>query len=49
VGIVGMSGDETVRDPAAQCRFMDSEPRGRLGLRQHSPVALRHPLISDVA
>jgi hypothetical protein len=34
-----MSGDETVRHPAGQCGFMDSEPRGRFRLRQHSPVS----------
>src|SRR5689334_4130469 len=34
-----MSGDETVRYPPGQCRFMDSEPRSRLGLRQHSSVS----------
>jgi len=37
--VVGMSDDETVRYPPGQCSFMDSEPRGGLGLRQHSPVS----------
>ncbi len=39
MGVVGVSGDETVRHPPGQCRLMDSELRGRLGLRQHSSVS----------
>src|SRR5579859_20194 len=39
MGVVGVSGDETVRYPPGQCSFMDAEPRGGLGLRQHSSVS----------